>query len=641
MAGTTQLLSQFPHKLGKYEILEKIGEGGYSCVYRGFDPLIKRPVAIKTCPSDDGETRERFYREAQIAGNLDHPNIVTVYDLFLEDGAPYLVQELLSGTDLDVKIERRELISFPEKLFFLLQIARGLEFAHSRGVIHRDVKPANVRILEDGSAKILDFGIAKLIHHTSDLTQVGMTVGTAAYLSPEQIRGEEATPETDIFSFGVLAYELLTYVRPFGRETISETFYQTLNRQPTALTVHWAQCPPGLVEIVNRCLRKDPSQRYGSCRLVVRDLEELRDALRGEWSPGADPAATQALKVDPDLLHAEPPPRSDSGVTAAIPSPSSGAPPREPAVRTARGAQADLPLRGRPRGMSISGSTHKRRRSKVWLLGPLLVVALGAAAWPWLPGSPWGTRLKEIVESFLIADGEGAARLAAGDATPEPDAGATPQPVAATDAEPERAAPAPKTPAAETLAPPPTEFAPPDGEETPVEAEAAPQPAPEPKPATVAFERVWTPGIQVSVNGAPPISLGRSRKIELQPGSHSLTFSLDGGGYSTTRTLRLSVDAGESRSLTVPIAPPGQLTVQAHLGAPQGTVSIDGGRLQPTPLRGLRLAPGPHQLALYSRDRPGVPRIQTSVEVRSGQESVVTFDLASGRAPHVRERPAK
>ena len=146
--------------LDKYQVLEKIGVGGFGVVYKAYDPFIKRAVAIKTCTSEDAEMRERFMSEAEIAGNLHHRNIVTVYDFGFKDGVPYLVQEYLSGEDLDRKIKRREFLSLPEKLLYLVQIVRGLQYAHSRGVVHRDIKPANIRILEDDTAKIMDFGIA-------------------------------------------------------------------------------------------------------------------------------------------------------------------------------------------------------------------------------------------------------------------------------------------------------------------------------------------------------------------------------------------------------------------------------------------------------------------------------------------------
>ncbi len=229
--------------LDKYQVLEKIGVGGFGVVYKAYDPFIKRHVAIKTCTSEDTETRERFMREAEIAGNLHHRNIVTVYDFGFKDGVPYLVQEYLSGEDLDRKIKRRDFLSLPEKLLYLVQIARGLQYAHSRGVVHRDIKPANIRILEDDTAKIMDFGIAKLAQHQEALTQAGITLGTAAYLAPEQIRGGAFDARTDLFSFGVLAYELFALERPFQGAEISAVFYKILNEEPPQLSEKSPDCP--------------------------------------------------------------------------------------------------------------------------------------------------------------------------------------------------------------------------------------------------------------------------------------------------------------------------------------------------------------------------------------------------------------
>ena len=246
--------------IGKYQILEKIGVGGFGIVYKGYDPFIKRHVAVKTCTSDDEDTRQRFYREAEIAGNLQHRNIVTVYDFGVQEGIPYLVQEYLSGEDLDHKIKRRDFLAFPQKLFYLIQIARGLEFAHAHGVIHRDIKPANIRVLEDDTAKILDFGIAKAALASTSLTQAGMTLGTASYLSPEQIRGEAVDRRTDIFSFGILAYELLSYRRPFEGPQISAIFYRILNEAPRPLRELWPDGPDELIQLVGRCLEKSKTR---------------------------------------------------------------------------------------------------------------------------------------------------------------------------------------------------------------------------------------------------------------------------------------------------------------------------------------------------------------------------------------------
>ncbi len=263
-------------QIGKYEVLDKIGSGGFAVVYKGYDPFIKRPVAIKMCYSRDEETRKRFYREAQIAGSLVHRNITAVYDFGLQDGMPYLVEEYLPGEDLAHMIRRHEPETLEEKLDFLLQIASGLGYAHSKDVIHRDIKPSNIRILDNGRAKIMDFGTAKLANVESNLTQTGMTLGTVAYLSPERLLGEPSGTNSDIFSLGVLAYELLSFRRPFTGRNIPNLIDQVLNAAPKPLESNWPDCPRSLSEVVHKCLVKDPTVRYASCAELITDLEQVR-----------------------------------------------------------------------------------------------------------------------------------------------------------------------------------------------------------------------------------------------------------------------------------------------------------------------------------------------------------------------------
>ncbi|HVS13412.1 MAG TPA: serine/threonine-protein kinase [Thermoanaerobaculia bacterium] len=267
-------------KAGKYEILHRIGEGGFGVVYQGRDPFIKRSVAIKTCTSDNEETRKRFLREAEIAGNIEHPNITIVYDFGYEEGTPYLVQEFLSGEDLDHKIERREQIPLLTKLDYLMQIAQGLGFAHEQEILHRDIKPANIRILDDDRVKIMDFGIAKLASVETQLTQTGTTLGTPAYLSPEQLRGDEVDQRSDIYSYGVMAFELLTYRRLFLADNISSLFFQILHQPASRLREIWPGCPHDLDELVARCVEKDPAKRVQSFRQAIASLQSIMDEVR-------------------------------------------------------------------------------------------------------------------------------------------------------------------------------------------------------------------------------------------------------------------------------------------------------------------------------------------------------------------------
>ena len=273
-------------RIGKYEVLDRIGSGGFATVFKGYDPFIKRPVAIKVCNTRDQESRQRFFREAEIAGSLEHRNITTVFDFGLHEENPYLVEEYLPGEDLAHLIRRQEPTDLAKRLDFLAQIASGLEYAHQNGVIHRDIKPANVRVLESGRCKIMDFGTAKLANVESHLTQAGMTLGTVAYLSPERLLGRETRINADVFFYGVLAYELLSFRRPFAGRNIPHLIDQVLNASPISLLDAWPECPPKLSEIVHRCLLKDPQERYTTCTEVLGDLDEVIVEINGGVRPG-------------------------------------------------------------------------------------------------------------------------------------------------------------------------------------------------------------------------------------------------------------------------------------------------------------------------------------------------------------------
>jgi serine/threonine-protein kinase len=267
-----------PKRIGKYEIAEQIGVGGFGVVYKAWDPFIQRWVALKTCSATNSEGTQRFFREAQLAGALQHPNITLIFDFGMEGETPYFVQEFLSGTDLDKVIEARTL-TFEGALAILLQVCAGLDFAHSRGIVHRDIKPANVRVLEDGTVKIMDFGVAKSIAAESQLTQNGVALGTAGYLAPEQLSGKPLDPRTDLFSLGVMAYEMVTGVRPFTGPNLSNIIYQILNQKPAAPRQLNAACPERLERAILKALAKDPADRYADVREFAADLKDVLAAL--------------------------------------------------------------------------------------------------------------------------------------------------------------------------------------------------------------------------------------------------------------------------------------------------------------------------------------------------------------------------
>jgi len=304
-------------KIGKYEVSEQIGVGGFGAVYRGRDPFIKRTVAIKTCQVNDDEIKHRFFREAELAGNLHHRHITTIYDFGVENGIPYIVQEFLTGEDLDKKIKRGDPIPMSRKVEIIMAIADGLGYAHTASIVHRDVKPANVRVLDDGTVKVMDFGIAKSLQTESNLTQTGITLGTSAYLAPEQIRGEAIDGRTDIFALGVLAYELLSYRKPFRGEHLSTVLYKILNETPEPIDSLVQDAPPALIATVNRAMAKVPSDRYPTMEAFRKDLHAIhRDLVGGSGTYPAIPGDTvRTVRTETDDLEttlATP----SSGVTA-------------------------------------------------------------------------------------------------------------------------------------------------------------------------------------------------------------------------------------------------------------------------------------------------------------------------------------
>ena len=263
-------------QVGKYQIVEKIGVGGFGTVYKGRDPFIKRNVAIKTCQSDDEEIKKRFFREAEFAGNLHHRNVTTIYDFGVtDDGTPYIVQEFLTGDDLDKAIKKKEPLTLARKLQILIDVCDGLGYAHTSGIIHRDIKPSNIRILEDGTVKIMDFGIAKSLVSQSTLTQTGITLGTASYLAPEQIRGEDLDPRTDIFSLGVVAYEIVTGQKPFTGDHISTVLYKIMNEMPAPPSSLDPALSSGLDAMVLKALEKDRTKRFASCAEMRAECQTL------------------------------------------------------------------------------------------------------------------------------------------------------------------------------------------------------------------------------------------------------------------------------------------------------------------------------------------------------------------------------
>jgi serine/threonine protein kinase len=268
--------------ISHYKILEKLGEGGMGVVYKAEDTKLHRFVALKFLPPDltrDPEAKARFIQEAQAASALDHPNICNIHEIDeTAEGQLFIVMACYEGETLKHRIARAQL-GTEEAIGIAAQIGEGLAKAHAAGIVHRDMKPANVMITNDGVAKILDFGLAKLTGRAQH-TRTGTTLGTVAYMSPEQARGAHVDHRTDIWSFGIILYEMLAGVLPFRGEYDQAVVYSILNDEPQPVTNVRPEASDSLGRIIERCLEKNPENRYGSIGEVKRDIQQIELALR-------------------------------------------------------------------------------------------------------------------------------------------------------------------------------------------------------------------------------------------------------------------------------------------------------------------------------------------------------------------------
>jgi predicted Ser/Thr protein kinase len=269
-----------PSRIGRYRIVDRLGKGTMGVVYIGEDEAIGRRVAIKVMMGDlqeEPEIRERFYREAKVTGQLAHRNIVTVFDLGEDKGHPYIVMELLPGSTLTDHLRTPAAASVDAKVDLMMQVCEGLQVAHSRGVIHRDMKPSNLFVQPDGALKILDFGVARLA--TSNLTLSGLLIGTPEYLSPEQAQGRRVDARSDLFSAAAVFYFMLTGRGPFSLPELPQVLRAVVHDDPPPLAE--AQAPAALSRVVMKALAKAPADRYQQCADMLRDLQNVRRVAEG------------------------------------------------------------------------------------------------------------------------------------------------------------------------------------------------------------------------------------------------------------------------------------------------------------------------------------------------------------------------
>ncbi|MGA2423150.1 MAG: serine/threonine-protein kinase [Terriglobales bacterium] len=290
-------------RFGRYEILTELGRGAMGVVYKARDPKINRVVAVKTIslagqpPEEEREYRERFFREAEAAGRLSHPGIVTIFDVGEEPEtrAPYIVMEFVGGQTLDKLLSGDDhKLPMDTALQLTLELAEALDCAHGQGVVHRDLKPANILLTEDGHAKIADFGVAKL--NLANQTLAGRALGTPAYMSPEQLNGDAVDGRSDLFSLGVVLYTMLTGHRPFQGNSAVTVSFKIVNHDPIAATLLNAELPPGLDYIIARAMAKDPAERYQRGMEMVFDIQELREG-REPWSKAKLPVSSKVSQT--------------------------------------------------------------------------------------------------------------------------------------------------------------------------------------------------------------------------------------------------------------------------------------------------------------------------------------------------------
>jgi serine/threonine protein kinase len=296
-------------QVGSYQILSLLGSGGMGVVYKARDIRLKRFVAIKVLPADqisDPERRRRFIQEARAASALNHPNIITIYEIGREQDTDFIAMEYVNGKTLDQRIPRKGM-KLNEALKVAIQTADALAKAHSAGIIHRDLKPTNVMVTDEGQVKVLDFGLAKLTEVESDEggtrttqleTEEGTIVGTVSYMSPEQAECKKVDARSDIFSFGAVLYEMVTAQKAFQGESKLLALAAIANREPKAVSQLVSAVPHDLEKIINRCLRKDRERRYQYMADVKINLQELKEesdsgtlavkppVVRRIWRPG-------------------------------------------------------------------------------------------------------------------------------------------------------------------------------------------------------------------------------------------------------------------------------------------------------------------------------------------------------------------
>jgi serine/threonine-protein kinase len=498
-------------QIGKYEIIGVVGEGAMGTVYRAKDSVIGRTVAIKVMNAEiarDKAHRQRFLREAQAAGSLQHPNVVTIYDLGELDGHLFIAMEFLHGADLEKLMANPEPMKLQSKLDIIVDVLMGLSYAHKNGIVHRDIKPANIRVSEEGKAKIMDFGVAHLA--SSDMTKTGVAVGTPSYMAPEQITSGKMLPQTDIFAVGAVMYHLLAGSKPFEAPTLQSLFYRIVTDMPRPLEEVRPGLPHRLDTIVRKAMAKEPADRYGSALDMANEIISVRAELSG------NPYSATASLTNAAILN-------DVGPPKAVP---------------------------------ITGPANRSWKPIAIGAGAAIAVIAG-----WLLVSPSKNSAPQDAPAgnAVATDTPVVAAATPGPAAAAPTPAAavdTPKPVPVTAVEPERRKETPKPPpapskktAARTVAPAPKakvrETAPPEVKRPVVTPVVTPPPPPPPAPAAVVVAPPPTPQVARQID--PPPAPTRSARDEINSIVASYARAIESRDIGAVRRAYPGISADQAR----------------------------------------------------------------------------------------------